>query len=431
MSSSSVDRRHFLKRTSLFTAGIAGLGQFPSILGADSPAQKVVVAVMGTNGRGMDHIAGFLGQPNTEIAYVCDVDSRAIDKAVAAVLRRQKRQPKGVKDVREALDDPAVDVLSIATPNHWHAPATILGCAAGKHVYVEKPCSHNPHENELIVQAARKHQRKVQMGNQRRSSPWITEAMQRLHSGELGRVLFARTWYNNKRPSIGHGKPAPVPEWLDYSGWQGPAPEQPYRDNLIHYNWHWFWHWGNGELGNNGIHALDLARWGLKAEYPTRVTCGGGRYQYQDDQETPDVYVTTFDFGDKGATWESHSCHPRGFEGEGFGATFYCDNGSFVIAGNQGKIYDLQNKVLAELKGPLGESEHFANFLAAVREGKPLNSEIEEGAKSTQLCHLGNIAYRAGRTINCDPKTGDIIGDDETRRRYWRREYRPGWEPKI
>jgi predicted dehydrogenase len=429
MSSSRLSRRRFLRRTTTLAAGLVALA--PSPQAAEGAHNKIIVAVMGTNGRGMDHIAAFLSQPDTEVGYICDVDSRALDKGIAAVLRRQEHKPKGVKDIRQVLDDPTVDVLSIAAPNHWHAPATILACAAGKHVYVEKPCSHTPREGELMVSAARQHQRVVQMGSQRRSWPWVIEAIQRLHSGELGRVLFARTWYNNRRPSIGRGKIVAVPEWLDYTLWQGPAPERPYKDNLIHYNWHWHWHWGDGELGNNGIHALDVARWGLKAEYAMRVTCGGGRYQFQDDQETPDVYVTTYDFGDRGATWESHSCHPRGFEGEGFGVTFYCDQGSLVIAGNQATLYDLKNKSLAEVKGPGGDREHFANFLECVREGKRPNADIGEGAKSTLLCHLGNIAYRTGRTINCDPQTGHIVGDTDAERLYWSREYRPGWEPRI
>ncbi len=432
MSSPLLTRRTFLKQSSSVATGLAALGALRITHAADAgPNDKILVAVMGTNNRGMDHIAAFLAQPNVEIAYVCDVDSRAIDKGLAAVQRRQERKPKGIKDIRQAIDDPALDVVSIAAPNHWHAPATILACAAGKHVYVEKPCSHNPREGELMLAAARKHRRVVQMGNQRRSWPWVIDAMQRLHRGELGKVLFARTWYNNRRPSIGHGRVVPVPDWLDYGLWQGPAPERPYKDNVVHYNWHWFWHWGNGELGNNGIHALDIARWGLKADYPVSVTCGGGRYQYQDDQETPDVYVTSFDFGSSGATWESHSCHPRGFEGEGFGITFYCEQGALVVAGSQGRIYDLQNKVVAELKGPGGDRDHFANFLQCVRSGERPNSDIEDGVKSTLLCHLGNIAYRTGRTIHCDSKTGHIVGDREAEQLYWSREYRPGWEPTV
>ncbi|MEK7684158.1 MAG: Gfo/Idh/MocA family oxidoreductase [Verrucomicrobiota bacterium] len=426
----TVNRRHFLQQTGLLSAGVAALGTFRLAKAAESPNNKILVGIMGTNGRGLAHIDAFLALPNTEIAYVCDVDTRAVDKGIAAALKRQQKKPQGVKDFRRILDDPAVHVLSNAAPNHWHAPATILACAAGKHVYVEKPCCYSPGEGELMVAAARKHKRVVQMGNQRRSWPWMIESIQRLHGGEIGEVLFARTWYNNLRPSIGRGKPAPVPEWLDYTLWQGPAPERPYKDNLIHYNWHWLWHWGNGELGNNGIHALDVARWGLGVDCPARVACGGGRYHYQDDQETPDTYVTTFDFGSKGATWESHSCHPRGFEGEAFGITFYGKTGSLVIAGSTGRFYDLNGKLTRELKGRGGDLEHFSNFLDGIRQGKPISSEIEEGVKSTLLCHLGNIAYRTGRTLNLDPQTRKIAGDKEAMA-HWNREYRSGWEPKV
>jgi predicted dehydrogenase len=426
----NLNRRHFLKQTGIAGAALAIGSRFAPSRAAESPAKKIVVAVMGVNGRGMAHVAGYLAQPNCEIAYICDVDSRAMAKAIAVVAKKQARPPQGVKDFRTILDDPHLDAISIATPNHWHAPATILACAAGKHVYVEKPCCHNPHEGELMIAAARKYRRSVQMGNQRRSWPWIIEAMNRLQSGEIGKVLFARTWYNNQRKSIGHGQRVPVPEWLDYSLWEGPAPELPYVDNLIHYKWHWRWHWGNGELGNNGIHGLDLARWGLAADYPTRVTCGGGRYHYQDDQETPDTYVTSFDFGDTGATWDGQSCDGHGFEGAGFGVIFYGENGTLVIADNNCKILDPKNKTIAEIKGEWNDTAHFANFLESIRENQKLNAEIEEGYKSTLLCHLGNIAYRTGHTINFDPVKRQIIGDHAAKK-YWSREYRPGWEPKV
>src|SRR6266404_98652 len=254
----SVSRREFLKTTSV-AAAVVVAPRFSRAIG--SPNDKVVVGIIGCNGRGMDHLNGYLSVPNVEIAYICDVDRRAVDKGVAAVARKQEKKPQGIRDFRRLLEDPSVDAVSIATPDHWHTPAAILACSAGKHVYVEKPGSHNAHESELIVAAARKHERVVQMGNQRRSWPWVIEAMNALHNGELGKLFFARTWYTNHRDTIGHGKPAPVPEWLDYSLWQGPAPEQPFRDNILPYNWHWFWNWGTGELGNNGVHALDLARW--------------------------------------------------------------------------------------------------------------------------------------------------------------------------
>lgn len=425
-----VNRRQFLKQSTVIGTSLATIGNIASLRAGGGANNKIVVAVMGTNGRGMDHIQSYLAQPNVEIGYICDVDSRAVEKGIAAVVKKQEKKPKGVKDFRTVLDDKVVDVLSIAAPNHWHAPATILACAAGKNVYVEKPCCYAPHEGELMVAAARKHKRVVQMGNQRRSWPWVIEAIAKVRSGEIGRVTFARTWYNSARGTIGRGKQTPVPDWLDYSLWQGPAPERPYVDNLVHYNWHWRWHWGNGELGNNGIHALDVARWGLGVDYPRRVTCAGGRYQFEDDQETPDAYVTTYEFDGKAATWESHSCHPRGFEGEQFGINFYGDKGYLVIAGNGFKIYDINGKELSSTKGRWNDADHFGNFLEGIRTGGRLNSEIEEGVKSTLWCHLGNIAWRTGHALNVDPASGKIVGDREADK-LWSREYRKGWEPKV
>jgi predicted dehydrogenase len=425
-----ISRRNFLKRTSTASAALVTLGSAGSFRASGSPNEKLLIGVMGCNGRGRDHVAGHLSVPNAEIAYVCDVDSRAIEKGMAALGNKQSRKPQGVKDFRRMLEDKSVDAISIATPDHWHAPATILACAAGKHVYVEKPGSHNAHESQLMVEAARKHKRVVQMGNQRRSWPWVIEGMRALHNGEIGKLFFARAWYTNRRGSIGRGKVAPVPDWLDYELWQGPAPERPFRDNIIHYNWHWFWHWGTGELGNNGIHALDLARWGLQVDAPQRVTCGGNRYHFDDDQETPDIYVTTFDFGDKGISWDGQSCDPRGFEGAGFGVNFHGENGTLVMAGNDVKIYDTKDKLVRDIKGKGDDVLHFANFADAIRDGKKLNAEIEDGQRSTMLCHLGNIAWRSGHTINFDPKARKIVGDRNAAE-FWRREYRRGWEPKV
>ena len=430
-----ISRRHFLKQGSVFTAGVTTLGGVATLRAATSPNEKVVVAIIGCNNRGMDHIAAYLALPNAEIGCVCDVDSRIVEKGVAAAAKKQQRQPQGVKDFRRILDNPDVDAVSIAMPDHWHAPATILACAAGKHVYVEKPGSHNLRESELMVAAARKHKRVVQMGNQRRSWPWVIESIEALRAGELGRVCFARGWYTNHRTSIGRGKRVPVPEWLDYSLWQGPAPERPFQDNVIHYNWHWFWNWGTGELGNNGVHALDLARWGLGVELPRRVTCGGSRYFYQDDWETPDTMSATFDFGDKGIAWECQSCAPRGFEGSGFGVNFYGEKGCMSLSGSKCTIYDLNDKAVREIKAkrevPFDPNAlHFANFLDGIRDGKELHAEIGEGQKSSVLCHLGNVAWRTGHTISFDPVKREILGDAAARA-LCRRAYRPGWEPKV
>lgn len=421
-------RRQFIKQTAVAGAALAAAPSLHAV-GAND---KFVVAVMGTNSRGMAHVNALLALPNAEIAYICDVDDKAMAKAVKAVRAKQDKAPQGIKDFRKALDDKAVDAICIATPNHWHAPATILACSAGKHVYVEKPGSHNGREAELMVAAARKNKRVVQMGNQRRSVPWMIELMAKLKAGEIGDVKFARSWYNAARQSIGKGKPAPVPPELDYSLWQGPAPERPYLDNLVHYKWHWRWHWGGGELANNGVHSLDLIRWGLDVDLPTRVTCGGGKWVMptDDDQETPDTYNVTYDFGNKGATWEGHSCHPRGFEGVGFGVNFYGSKGHLVIAGDAYKTYDLNGKELSSFDGKRTDVDHFKNFLDCIKNSKTPNAEIEEGQKSTLLCHLGNIAWRTGRTINFNPATRQIVGDKEATA-LWGREYRPGWEPKV
>ena len=427
-------RREFLKRTAVVTAGIASLGPRAS-KAANRSSNTVRVAIIGCNGRGMNHIAGYAAVPNVQIACVCDVDAHAMAKGIAEVSKKQGRKPKGEQDLRRVLEDPEIDAVSIATPDHWHTPATILACAAGKHVYVEKPGSHNLRESEWIVEAARKHKRLVQMGNQRRSWPWIQEAMSALHAGELGRLYHARGWYTNHRASIGHGKIVPPPEWLNYSLWQGPAPDQPYRDNILHYNWHWFWNWGTGEIGNNGVHALDLARWGLDVELPHKVTCGGGRYAFQDDWETPDTMAATFDFGDKGIIWEGQSCAPRGFENSSFGVTFYGEKGCLAVAGSSARIYDLKDKLVRELSGNQKElfqydSLHFGNFVEGIRNGESLRAEIGEGQKSTMLCHLANIAWRSGHTLQFDPEKRQIVGDRKARA-LEERQYRRGWEPRV
>jgi predicted dehydrogenase len=426
-----ISRRAFTRR-GLAAAATVSTVSFPFIARAGaSPGERVRLGVMGANGRGSELIRGFSSLGGAEIAYVCDVDSRAIGKGVKAVnAEKQPQEPKGVKDFRRILEDRNVDALVVAAPDHWHGPATILACAAGKHVYVEKPACHNPQEGEWMVAASRKHRRVVQLGTQRRSYPGIREGIEHLHQGLLGRVLFVRGWYNNTRASIGVGKPAPVPSWLDYDLWQGPAPDRPYQDNVIHYNWHWFWHWGTGELGNNGIHSLDVCRWGLGVDYPLHVTCGGGKYRFEDDQETPDTQVVTFDFGGKSIVWEGRSWHPRGFEGSGFGAAFYGERGTMIMDGGTYKVFDFNGKEMAQQQAKGGDSLHYQNFLDAIRADRRPNADIEDGYKSTLLCHLGNIAWRIGRALKLDPQTHGIVGDPEAAA-LWSREYRPGWTPQV
>jgi predicted dehydrogenase len=285
----------------------------------------------------------------------------------------------------------------------------------------------------------------LQMGNQRRSWPNVVAAIKELHGGIIGRPYFAKAWYSNNRASIGRGKEVEVPSWLNYELWQGPAPRQPYRDNLIHYNWHWFWNWGTGESLNNGTHMVDLARWGLGVEYPVRVSSAGGRYRYQDDWQTPDTQVINLEFDNNSAiTWEGRSCNGRSIEENTAGTMFYGENGSLLIeSGNSYKIYDLKNKLVKEVKNdfttdarntadPSQELDalHIQNFFDGIRKGTKLASDIKGGHQSTLLMQLGNIALRSGRTLNIDPKNGHILNDKEAMK-YWSREYQPGWEPKL
>ncbi len=449
-------RRDFLKR-----AGAAGLGlslahyvSAPAGAAESSSAAlprrpgangKLVAAVIGTNGRGLAHIDCLTGLPEAEISYICDVDDRAMAKGIKETLKRQKTEPKGVKDFRKVLEDKSVDVVTIATPDHWHAPMAILALAAGKHVYVEKPCSQNPAEGELLIQAVAKSGRICQMGNQRRSFPNMIQAMKELHGGIIGKTYFARAWYDNKRASIGHGKTAPVPNWLDYDLWQGPAPRRPFRDNLIHYNWHWFWHWGTGEALNNGTHEVDVCRWALGVNWPTRVTSNGGRYQFQDDWETPDTQVIGWDYAEgKTITWEGRSCNSYPVEGLDRGSLIYGTEGAALLDGNNYTIFDKKNKKVKEVKGnEQGDATntvsasgigldrvHIKNFLDCVRSGQQPNSPITEGHKSVGMLHLGNIAWRVGRELHLEPENGHIKNDPEAMK-LWSRQYEPGWEPKV
>jgi len=434
----SISRRTFLERAavtgaaaSLAGVGRAGAEESTSSKKASSVSDTITIGVMGTNGRGTTLARGFAQIEGCEVGKVCDVDERNLARAVEAVGAHQSKEPEGVVDFRRILDDPNIDALVIAAPDHWHGPATIFGCQAGKHVYVEKPCSHNPAEGEMMLAAARKHDRVVTMGTQRRSWPWIADAFEQLREGVIGPVRYAKAWYNNRRGPIGHGKQTAAPEWLDWSLWQGPAPEQAYQDNVVHYNWHWFWHWGTGELGNNGVHILDLCRWGLGVDFPEKVTSTGGRYCYDDDQQTPDTHVVTYQFGDKALMWQGLSCQVHGFEGTRFGATFHGDDGTLVLLDNGVTIYDKMDKQVGTIEATeRGDRPHLTNFLQSIRDGKRPNADIEKAHRSTLLCQLGNIAHRVGRSLAIDQATGHIVDDDDASK-LWSRDYQKGWEPKV
>ena len=443
-------RRAFIKKTSAGAVAFSLGGVLPGfsadsyrrIIGAN---EKITVASMGVNSRGLAVAKNFASQKECEVLHVCDVDTRAAEVCINAVEKIQNKKPIATPDFRKALEDKNVDVLIVTAPDHWHAPAALLACAAGKHVYLEKPCSHNPNEGEMLVKAANKYKRVLQMGNQRRSWPNVNAAIKELHAGVIGRPYFAKTWYTNNRPSIGKGKETEVPAWLNYDLWQGPAPRRPFRDNLIHYNWHWFWHWGTGEALNNGTHMVDLARWGLGVEYPTTVSSSGGRYRYQDDWETPDTQMISLTFGNKAMiTWEGRSCNGKSVEANSVGVVFYGENGSMIIeSGNAYKIHDLKNNLVKEVKNdrvidtrnlsdPAQELDayHIQNFFDGIKKGTPVISDILGGHQSTLLVQLGNISQRTGRTLQIDSTNGHILNDAGALK-YWSREYQPGWEPKM
>jgi predicted dehydrogenase len=446
------NRRDFIKKATLTTAGLAigakafsfSAKSYNNIIGAND---RIHVAAIGLNGRGNSMVGTIAKQLNTEVSCVCDVDSRTMPKAIASILKAgQTTTPKSEKDCRKVLEDKSIDAIYIATPDHWHSPLTIMGCQAGKHVYVEKPLSHNPREGEMAIAAARKYDRVVQMGAQRRSAPVLRQGIEALHNGIIGRVYLAKTWYTNTRKS-NFLKPGTVPSWLDYELWQGPAPRAPYQDGLIHYNWHWFWNYGTGEALNNGTHEVDVARWGLGVDYPIRVTSVGGRYHYQDDWQTPDTQIITMDFpGRVSLMWENRSSNGRAIEGLDRGIIFYGEKGSLDTGGDSYKVYDNDGKLINNVKSVIVEapidgrntaspslgmdSLHMADFLDAIRNHRKPNCDVELGHKSIVGMQLGNIAWRLGRDLKLDPKNGHIIGDPEAQK-LWGRTYEKGWEPKI
>lgn len=438
-----MNRRTFVKNTSLATAGITILN-FP-VFGKNAPSNKVILAVMGVNSRGAYLAESFAKLPNVEIAYLCDVEEQAIANGLKP-FANATRKPVVIKDIRELVAKKDFDALLIAAPDHWHAPASILGVTNDKHVYVEKPCGHNPYEGELLTQAMTKYGKLIQMGNQRRSFPNLIEAVRLVKEENIiGNAYFGKAWYANNRKSIGFGKKIPVPGTLNFDLWQGPAPRRDYKDNLVHYNWHWFWHWGTAETCNNATHEIDCCRWFLGVDYPTKVTSSGGRYAFKDDWETPDTQTASFEFGEnKSITWEGRSCNVFPVEGAGRGFIIYGDKGTLINYGDDDyKIVDYANKLVKEVKSdakndannPVSASGnldlyHFNNFIKSIKGEAKLNAPVNEGHKSVLLCHLANIAQRTGNTLHCDPKNGHILNDKKAMK-LWGREYEKGWEPKL
>ncbi len=437
------NRRDFLKKSALAGAAIGLTGPYNLSRGAQSPNDQVTVAVMGGRGRSTALARAFADVKGTMVKSIFDVDKRPLESLADDVEKRQGRKPRTGTDFRRALDDPDIDALVIGAPDHWHTPAAVMAMQAGKHVYVEKPGSHNPAESELIVNAQKRYGKVVQMGNQQRSSPENMQAIQDIRDGMIGEPYYAKAFYANARRSIGRGRIAPVPDWLDYELWQGPAPRTPYRDNIIHYNWHWFWKWGTGELLNNGTHEVDICRWALGVDLPIRVSSSGGRYHYDDDWEFYDVQNVMFDFPeDKSINWEGRSANGHRFGDKSRGSYIYGTGGTMFMDIGEYRVYDMDNRQIKSvirdeqvdplnIVGSGGLTDlHVHNFAMAIRQGERLNSSIEEGQKSVLPLHFGNISQYVGRSLNIDPKSGRILGDSEAMS-MWSRRYEPGWEPGI
>ena len=438
-----VTRREFLDTLAVGAAGLAissTAKSYGQIMGSN---ERLNFAVIGLNGRAYAHLSSLkANQDAAHIAYVCDVESTILAKFAGATSKMMGYDPATEKDFRKILERKDIDAITIATPDHWHAPMAILGLKAGKHVYVEKPCGHNPAEGALLVEAQKKYGKLVQMGTQQRSSPHTIEIVNKIHNGLIGRAYFAKCWYDNTRKSIGVGKPAPVPDTLDWDLWQGPAPRQPYKDNVQPYNWHWFRIWGTGETLNNGTHEVDVCRWALGVDYPNRVTASGGRYAFKDDWQFYDTLVTSFEYDDKLLSWEDTSCQGMRYFGRGRGSLIEGTDGTVLVDRDGYEIYDLKGKKTGEFKVGQQTSTadlvgadsmtdaHFRNFIAGIRKGEKLNAPVSVGNVAVTMLQLSNIAWFVNRELNLNPADGKIKNDAEAMK-YWNREYEKGWEPRI
>ncbi|OJW10919.1 MAG: hypothetical protein BGO49_25775 [Planctomycetales bacterium 71-10] len=418
------NRRHFLHDTAALAAAIAATPAARVMAAAEdapeparpSANETIRVGVVGVKGRGMSHVEGFSEQPNVKVTAICDIDENVIGPAKDHLAKvAPKSPPKFYQDIRKLLEDKDVDVISIATPNHWHALATIWACQAGKDVYVEKPVSHNVSEGRRMVEAARHYNRVVQTGTQCRSHKAVQDAVAFLRSGKLGEVYMAKGLCYKPRGSIGHKPDGEVPKGVDFNIWLGPAPERPFNPNRFHYNWHWFWDTGNGDLGNQGIHQMDLARWGIdKKEFPKTVMSSGGRFGYKDDGETPNTLSTFFEFGDVELQFEVRGLITNPEQEVKIGNIFYGTEGILTIDGYTTWRTYFGPKLEQGANGK-GGGDHFANFIKAVRarDSKLLNADIEEGHLSSAYCHLGNIAYRLGRKLHINPASESFLNDPE------------------
>jgi predicted dehydrogenase len=418
----SLSRREFLQGTAALAGAWTSTGMFGNVVEAGQettrrrgPNDQLHVAVIGVHGRGRDHVRGLAGRHNCLVTHVCDPDTAVVRPAITAAERAQGRQPTFVQDLRRIMDDPSIDIVTIATPNHWHSLAAIWAMQAGKDVYVEKPVSHNVTEGRRVVDAARRYNKICQAGTQIRSNPGIRRAIEFLQSGQLGRIQVARGLCYKPRGSIGRvSGEQPLPATINYNLWCGPAPVTPLHRRNLHYDWHWVWDYGNGDLGNQGIHQMDVARWGLgRNEMCRAVVSAGGRFGYVDDGETANTQLCVFDYGDSELIFEVRGLNTPAFRGASVGNVFHCADGYMVFPSYGTAIaYGRDGQVIQRWTG---NGDHYGNFVQAVRNRRQqdLNGDIQEGHLSSALCHLGNISYRLGRDQAFNGRSDVFNGDRE------------------
>lgn len=420
----AIPRRTFMKQAGLSVAGVSTAAMTGPTLGVIGANERINVGVLGCSRGTRDGLC--MAQHGAKIAVTCDPDEGRAAKA-----KQQTKADRAVTDLRRVLDDNAVDVVVVGTPDHWHGPATILACEAGKHVYVEKPASHNIREGRLMVEAARRTKRVVQVGSQSRSTPVIMEGVKLLHDGGIGEVLVAKAWNSQRRGNIGHAKPSQPPKGFDYDLWIGPAPMRPYQSNCHHYTWHWWYDFGTGDAGNDGVHEIDIALWGLGVtSHPVNASGQGAKLFFDDDQQFPDTQYVTFEFVAEGTrtkkpvlVYEHRIWTPYVQQGFENGNAFYGTKGYMILGKKGGYRMYHGNKLVKEGKGGFSDVEHAKDFLDAIKTGRRPNADIEVGHRSATAVHLANILARTGcGTLDFDPKTERIVGNPEadalTRRTY-------------
>ena len=423
-----MDRRVFIRSS----AGAIACG-----LRAAGANDRVNIAMVGLGGRGREILGVFAAQPGCRIAAVCDIDQNRLEQGAQLAQQAGGGKPKAFQDIRKLLDDKEVDAVAVATCNHWHALAAIWACQAGKDVYVEKPACHNVWEGRRMIEAARRYHRVVQVGMQGRSITHKRRAIELLHEGAIGKVYLAKGLCFKRRLSIGKKPDGPVPPGVNYDLWLGPAPERRFNPNRFHYNWHWFWDTGNGDIGNQGPHQMDLARWGLgKKGLPRRVFSSGARFLYDDDQETPNTQLAIFDYEDCQVVFEVRGLLTGGegdmtADGGNFiGNLFFGSLGFMALDARGFRIYLGEKRELAqEMKlverQPDDPTPHVANFLSVVRSRRDqdLAADVEQGHISAAMCHMANISYRLGRNLAFDP-AGESFPSDAAANALLSREYR-------